>query len=71
MKAPRAGMDESIGAKMYWKLVDDDNGKIIYRSVIRSAIEVGPANLQVNLIKPFQDNVILDTKEDVMLDEFI
>ena len=51
-RARWAGVDEQIGAKMCYKLVDDESGKIINRSVIRSATEPGTANLRVDPIEP-------------------
>ena len=48
MRARWAGVDKNIGTKMCWKLVDDNSGEIINRSIIRSAIEPGAANLQVD-----------------------
>ena len=47
MRARRTGVDENIGTKMCWKLVDDNSGEIIYKSTTRSAIEPGTVNLQV------------------------
>ena len=44
-KARWAGVDEKIGAKMCYKLVYDNSGKIICRSVIRSATEPGTAKI--------------------------
>ena len=55
MRARWAGIDENIGTKMCWKLVDDNSGEIINRSTIRSAIEPGAANLQVDPIKLIPD----------------
>ena len=40
-----AGVDEKIGVKMCYKLVDDKTGKIINRSVIYFATEPDTANL--------------------------
>ena len=51
-RARWAGVDKQIGAKMCYKLVDDETGKIINRSVIRSATEPGTANLRVDPIEP-------------------
>ena len=34
MRARWAGIDENIGTKMCWKLVDDNSGEIINRSTI-------------------------------------
>ena len=57
-----AGVDESIGAKMCYKLVDDESGKTICRSVIRSTTEPGNANFLVDPIEPVppDPNNILD-----------
>ena len=66
MRTQWTGVDESIEAKMCWKLVDDNSGKITCGSIICSVIESGTANLQVHLIKPLPDGAILDTEEDVM-----
>ena len=71
MRAGRASVDEGIGAKMCWKFIDDNIGKIICRSVIRSALEPGTANLQVDPIEPLQDDAILDTEDDAMLNGFM
>ena len=51
-RARQAGVDKKIGTKMCHKLVDDETGKIINRSVIRSATEPGTANLRVDPIEP-------------------
>ena len=48
---------------MCYKLVDNETGKIINRSVIRSATEPGTANLRVDPIKP------LPPDPDDILDE--
>ena len=50
---------------MYWKLVDDNSGEIICWSTIRSAIEPGTANLQVDPLEPLQVPV------DDILDDFM
>ena len=50
MRARWAGVNENIGAKMCWKLVDDVSGEIVCRSTICSAIKPGTANLQVDPI---------------------
>ena len=44
-RARWACVDENIGAKMCYKLVDDESGKIVCSSVIRSATEPGTTNL--------------------------
>ena len=44
-RARWAGADEKIGAKMCYKLVDEESGKIICRSIIKVATEPGSANL--------------------------
>ena len=48
-------VDENIGVKMRWKLVDDVSGEIICRSTIRSAIKPGTANLQVDPLEILED----------------
>ena len=63
-RARWAGVDEKIGAKMCYKLVDEESGMIIYRSVIRAATEPGSSNLRVDPIKP-----LLPT--DTVLDEMM
>ena len=50
---------------MCYKLVDDESGKIINRSVIRSATEPGTANLRVDPIEP------LPPDPDDVLDEMM
>ena len=47
---------------MCYKLVDDESGKIICCSVIRSATEPGTANLRIDPIEPlpFDADAILD-----------
>ena len=64
-RARWAGVDEQIGAKMWYKLVDDETGKIINRSVICSATESDTANLRVDPIEP------LPPGPDNVLDEMI
>ena len=64
-RARWAGVDEKIGTKMCYKLVDDKTGKIINRSVIRSATEPGTANLRVDPIE------LLPTDPDDILDEMM
>jgi len=60
-----AGVDEKIGVKMCYNLVDDETGKIINRSVIRSATEPSTANLRVDPIEP------LPSDSDDILDEMM
>ena len=50
-RARCAGVDKMIGVKMCYKRVDDESGKIVCRSVIRSATEPGTANLRIDPIK--------------------
>ena len=46
---------------MCYKLVDEESGKIICRSVIRSATEPGTANFRIDPIKPLPPpDAILD-----------
>ena len=40
MHAKWVGIDENIGTKICWKLVDDNSREIICRSTIRSAIDL-------------------------------
>ena len=70
-RARWAGVDEKIGSKMCYKLVDDESGKIICRSVIQSATEHGTANLQVDPIEPLPPDAIHSTESDAMLDELM
>ena len=49
---------------MCYKLVDDESGKIICRSVIQSATEAGTANLRIDPIK-------LLPPPDAMLDKMM
>ena len=65
------GVDENIGVKMCYKLVDDESGKIICRSIIRSAIEPGTANLRIDPIKPLPPDTIFIIEPDAMLDEMM
>ena len=70
MRAQWAGVDENICTKMCWKLVNDNSGEIINLLTIRSAIEPGSANLQVDPLKPLPAPVV-DTNIDDILDDFI
>ena len=56
-----AGVDKKIGAKMCYKLVDGETGKIINRLVICSATEPGTTNLRVDPIKPLLPDAIHST----------
>ena len=58
------GVDENIGAKICYKLVDEESGKIICRSVIQSTTEADTAILQIDPIKPLPP-------PDAMLDEIM
>ena len=51
-RARWAGVDEKIGAKVCYKLVDEESGKIICRSFIRVATKPGLSNLCVDPIEP-------------------
>ena len=53
------------------KLVDDESGKIVCWSVIRSATEIGSANLRIDLIEPLPPDTIHSTEPDTMLDELM
>ena len=56
---------------MFYKLVNDESGKIVCRSVIRSATEPGTANFRVNPIEPLPPYTIHSTELDAMLDEMM
>ena len=56
---------------MYYKLVDDESGKIICQSVIRSATEPGTTNLRIDPIEPLPPDAIHSTEPDTMLDEMM
>ena len=64
-RTQQAGDDEQIGAKMCYKLVGDETGKIINRSVICSVTEPSTANLRVDPIEP------LPPDPDDVLDEMM
>ena len=49
---------------MCWKLVNDVSGEIVCRSTIRSAIEPGTTNLQVNPIEPNPEVKVESTEND-------
>ena len=55
---------------MCWKLVNDISEEIICRSTIRSAIEPGTANLQVDPLEPLVEPVE-PNKTDGLLDNFM
>ena len=52
---------------MCYKLVDDESGKIIYQSDIRSATEPDTANLCVDPIKPLPVDALHNIETDAML----
>ena len=54
---------------MCWKLVDNNSEEIICRSTIRSAIESGTANLQIDPLETF--NPIEDNLSANILDNFM
>ena len=56
---------------MCYKLVDDESGKIVCLSIIRSATEPGSANLRIDPIKPLPPDVIHSTEPDTMPDELM
>ena len=56
---------------MCYKLVDEESGKIICRSVIRSATEPGTANLRIDPIEPLPPNATHNTNPDAMLDKMM
>ena len=70
-KARWAGVDESIEATMCYKLVDDESGKIICKSVIRSATKPGTSNLHIDPIETLPLDAIPNTESDAMLDELM
>ena len=70
-RARLAGVDENIDAKMCYKLVDDESGKIVCCSVNRSATKPGTANLRVDPIKPLPHDANSNTDPDAMLDEMM
>ena len=53
---------------MYCKLVDDERGKTVCQSVIRSATEPGTANLYIDPIELLPLNAIYSTEPDAILD---
>ena len=70
-RARWASVDENIGAKMCYKLVDDESGKTVYRSVIWLATEPGTANLRVDPIEPLPSDATRNTKPDAILNEMM
>ena len=70
-RARWAGIDKKIGAKMCYKFVDDESGKIVYQSVIISATEPGTSNLHIDPIKPLPPDVIHSTEPEAMIDELM
>ena len=56
---------------MCYKLIDDESGKTICQSVIRSATEPGTANLHIDPIKPLPSDSWHNTEPDTMLDELM
>ena len=56
---------------MCYKLVDDESGNIVCRSVIRSATEPGTANFRIDPIKPLPPDAIHNTEPNAMLDELM
>ena len=70
MRAQCASIDENIGTKLCWKLVDDNSGELICRPTIRSAIEPGSANLQVDQVEPLPDPID-QTDSSEILDNFM
>ena len=61
MRAWWDGVDDNIGTNMCWKLVDNNSGDVINQSNIRSAIEPGSANLQVDPLELLPNTVDDDT----------
>ena len=66
-----AGIDEKIGIKMCYKLVNDKSRKIVCRSVIWSATGPSTTNLQIDPIEPLPPDAIPNTELDAMLDEMM
>ena len=56
---------------MCCKLVDDESGKIVCRSVIRLVTEPSTANLRIDPIESLPPDAIHSTKPDAMLDELM
>ena len=74
MRARWASVDKNIGTKMCWKLVDDNSGEEIFRSIICSAIQPGTANLQVDPLKPLPTpvvDIVATTGTSAILDDFM
>ena len=75
MRSRWIGVDENIGTKMCWKLVDDNSGEKVYRSTICSAIEPGTANLQVDPLEPLTMSVEplepIGDHDHALLDDFM
>ena len=69
-RARWAGVDKKIGAKMCYKLVDDETGKIINRSVICSTTEPGTANLRVDPVEPLPPDLDDIFDEIMSIDDF-
>ena len=64
-----AGISEHIGHKMTFKIITDDTGEEICRSLIRSAIEPGTQNLQLDpVITPTQGNLLTPTQAPTPVD---
>ena len=70
-RARWAVVDGKIGAKMCYKLVDEESGKIICRSVIRSATEPSTDILRIDPIEPLPPDATHNTNPDAMLDEMM
>ena len=71
MRGRWAGVDNSIGAEMCWKLVNDVSVEKICRSTIWSAFEPGTVNLQVDPIEPKKEDPVELTDNDKLLDDFM
>ena len=56
---------------MCHKLVDDESGKIVCRSVIGSATKPGNSNLRIDPIEPLPPDVIHSNELDAILDELM
>ena len=64
-----AGISEHIDHKMTFKIITDDTGEEICRSLIRSAIEPGTQNLQLDpVITPTQGDLMNPTQAPTPVD---
>ena len=54
---------------MFYKLIDDENGKVVCRSVIQSATKPGTTNLWIDSIQLLPPDAISNTEPDAILDK--